>query len=258
MSFSSVGTLSVLAASAAGGGIPCPELEATRDGSPDDDRNRREDGSDRAPAQDAPPLDARVRGRAVRGGRLHGPDPRSVATTDELRRAVAATAAEVAEAAAAAEAGLDIAALRTTAQVAFDPLRFFPLAQSVMTMLGVQDIAALACLEPGGGRKPRRRRGAYRGPGSGWVQCWASGGGSAARRDFDATYADFLRAVVLPYIADPRGICFQVAPTFRAHVSGGGEATGRPHTDAEYGHQRGTRSVQREWGEWNEWGEWGE
>ena len=167
---------------------------------------------------------------------------------------MAATAAEVAEAAAAAEAGLDLAALRTTAQVAFDPLRFFPLAQSVMTMLGAQDIAALACLEPGGGRKPRRRRGAYRGPGSGWVQCWASGSGSAARRDFDATYADFLRAVVLPYIADPEGICFQVAPTFRAHVSGGGEATGRPHTDAEYGHQRGTRSVQREWGEW--WGKW--
>lgn len=44
---------------------------------------------------------------------------------------------------------------------------------------------------------------------------------------------------MLPNLADPRGVLFQRRPTFRCHLAGGGEPTGRPHCDSEYGHQRG-------------------
>ena len=61
----------------------------------------------------------------------------------------------------------------------------------------------------------------------------------AAHAAFDAAYVDFVREVVLPNLADPNGILFQRRPTFRCHLAGGGQPTGRPHCDSEYGHQRG-------------------
>lgn len=61
----------------------------------------------------------------------------------------------------------------------------------------------------------------------------------AAHAAFDDSFVDFVRKVVLPNLADPRGILFQRRPTFRCHLAGGGQPTGRPHCDSEYGHQRG-------------------
>ena len=85
-------------------------------------------------------------------------------------------------------------------------------------------------------------------PGSQWMLRWKQSCARgpdlpaelrAAHAAFDAAYVDFVRKVVLPNLADPKGILFQRRPTFRCHLAGGGQPTGRPHCDSEYGHQRG-------------------
>ena len=85
-------------------------------------------------------------------------------------------------------------------------------------------------------------------PGSHWMLRWKQSCARgpelpaelrAAHAAFDAAYVDFVRKVVLPNLADPKGILFQRRPTFRCHLAGGGQPTGRPHCDSEYGHQRG-------------------
>eukprot|EP00961_Rhodomonas_salina_P188775 2547615-Rhodomonas_salina.1 len=81
------------------------------------------------------------------------------------------------------------------------------------------------------------KRGAWRGPATPWIQKWKAAKHKAPRTRFDALYVALLKEVILPHIGDPQGICFQREPTFRCHVSGGGESTGAPHIDADYGHQ---------------------
>lgn len=156
--------------------------------------------------------------------------------------------------------GVNLHALRTPALVAFDAGRY-RLRAAVSALLELEvspdgdgDGAALEALQPppvppeGSGRERRR---APRGPSSHWISKWQQNAASAtapsacapralreAATQFDRSLLDFVREVVLPNIGDPKGILFQRRPTFRCHIGGGGEATGRPHCDAEYGHSR--------------------
>lgn len=75
-----------------------------------------------------------------------------------------------------------------------------------------------------------------RGPSTVYIQKWCHRS-KQHYRAFNQVYLRFLREVVLPNIGDEHGLLYQRIPTFRCHVAGGGAPTGRPHKDAEYGHQ---------------------
>ena len=157
--------------------------------------------------------------------------------------------------AAAANAGVDLARLRCQESVRFDTaeLDFLPPVlgcldlptsgtqdNDIMTLEGLRELS-LEDMPTGA----RRRRVGDRGPATFWIRRWyqddsaEARGATPCRCNFREIYHRFLRDVVLPDIADPNGILFQRDPTFRCHVAGGGSATGRRHSDSEYGHQTG-------------------
>ena len=108
--------------------------------------------------------------------------------------------------------------------------------------------ATQGCADSTASRQKKKKGPGARGPSSFWMSRWKQSCArgpdlpaelKAAHAAFDAAYVDFVRDVVLPNLADPRGILFQRRPTFRCHLAGGGVPTGRPHCDSEYGHQHG-------------------
>ena len=153
-----------------------------------------------------------------------------------------------ADEASAAAAGVGLAALRSMAVLKFDVQRhdFLPI---VLECLGHEatgtiddDRAVLEGLQPPPASNDeyhtRKFRGGDRGPSSHWIQKWLSESPELrkAHHAFNEAYLNLLREVVLPEIADPRGLLFQRRPTFRCHVAGGGEATGVAHRDVDNGH----------------------
>ena len=150
----------------------------------------------------------------------------------------------------AAAAGIALTALRAYAKIRFDVQRhsFLPI---VVDCLGLQksasgniddDRALLEALLPLASEDDkhhtRKFRGGDRGPSSHWIQKWLSEAPQyrKAHLAFHEEYLRLLREVVLPQIADPRGLLFQRSPTFRCHVAAGGEATGVAHRDVDNGH----------------------
>ena len=157
----------------------------------------------------------------------------------------------------AAAAGIDLAALRSLAVLRYDTaaLRF---REAVMEGLGLtpqsgggggdaEDALAqlrgavreevVAATTPSSA-KPRSLRGSgSRGPSTPWIRRWKARGPIQVAK-FDAAYRGLVRSVIAPHVNDPRGVLYQREPTFRCHVHGGGEPTGRAHCDAEYYHQR--------------------
>lgn len=171
--------------------------------------------------------------------------------------------ARLADEAVAAAAGVDLKGLRSATVLSYDTARY-PLCvpaharkrrrttltdatmcacaclhsrEHIKSCLGLSAADDLAALSVPADER-RKRGGGYRGPSTYWIQRW-----HAARLEqrawleaFDRLYLRFVREVVVPHIGDPHGILCQRRPTFRCHVAGGGEAIGRPHRDAEYGH----------------------
>lgn len=162
----------------------------------------------------------------------------------------------VEEAAQALTHGIDLRGLRTATVIRYSTSSH-PLQAAVVDCLRLEasgtddDTALLEALHtlPISTQAAGRRRGAGGAQaGSHWMHRWKQSCARgpdlpaelrAANAAFDAAYVDFVRKVVLPNLADPRGILFQRRPTFRCHLAGGGQPTGRPHCDSEYGHQRG-------------------
>ena len=154
----------------------------------------------------------------------------------------------------AALAGVGLSALREQAVLRFDVLRH-PLLPVVLGCLGFsatgtieEDQTLLEGLQPppssvaggssGAHHHVRKFRGGCRGPSTHWIQRWLSESPEdrKAHAEFNEEYLRLLRDVVLPQVADPRGLLFQRRPTFRCHVAGGGEATGVAHRDVDNGH----------------------
>ena len=161
----------------------------------------------------------------------------------------------VEEAAQALTHGIDLRGLRTATVIRYST-GSHPLQAAVVDCLRLEasgtddDTALLEALHtlPISTQAGRRRGAGGAQAGSHWMHRWKQSCARgphlaaelrAANAAFDAAYVDFVRKVVLPNLADPRGILFQRRPTFRCHLAGGGQPTGRPHCDSEYGHQRG-------------------
>ena len=151
--------------------------------------------------------------------------------------------------------GIDVRGLRATTVIHYST-SIYPLQAAVVHCLRLEasetedDTALLEALHtlPVSAQAGRRRGAGGAQAGSHWMHRWKQSCARgpdlpaelrAAHVDFDTAYVDFVRKVVLPNLADPRGILFQRRPTFRCHLAGGGQPTGRPHCDSEYGHQRG-------------------
>jgi hypothetical protein len=135
----------------------------------------------------------------------------------------------------AASAGVNLRSLRKAAVLSYDTA-VFPFKEAIHASIGLEPPAsaadpALEKLNEKGGRDGRMDRG----PGSYWIQRFAARS-DAAKAAFDAVFLQFVRDVVLPDVGDPKGILFQRAPTFRCHVAGGTEPTGKVHRDIQYGH----------------------
>ena len=169
--------------------------------------------------------------------------PRSLLASGDAR--VDAAAREVEENR-ARSLGVDLARLREPAVLSYDTAHH-PFHEHITACLGLdcdapaaqqtlETLHAIAEDEVG----TRRNRGGDRGPSTVWIQRWLRVVAPRRRAHdaFNAAYLEFLRAVVVPHIGDPRGILFQRRPTFRCHVAHSGEATGVPHRDADYGHHR--------------------
>ena len=139
-------------------------------------------------------------------------------------------------------AGIDLEELRKVATLRYEPCRY-GLREAAMACLGLEsqgslegDEAVLKTLSP----DPtigKTARGGLRGPSTRWIRRWKQRS-DVSNAAFTVAYLKLLREVVMPHIADPRGICYQRCPTFRCHVPGGGPPNGRPHVDAEYCHSR--------------------
>ena len=156
-----------------------------------------------------------------------------------------------ADEASAAAAGVGLSALRKQAVFHFDVQRH-PLLPVMLRCLGFsatgsieEDQTLLEGLQPpaertgsSGAHHVRKFRGGDRGPSTHWIQRWLSESPEdrKAHAEFNEEYLRLLRDVVLPQLADPRGLLFQRRPTFRCHVAGGGEATGVAHRDVDNGH----------------------
>ena len=159
-----------------------------------------------------------------------------------------------ADEASAAAAGVGLSALRKQAVFHFDVQRH-PLLPVMLRCLGFsatgsieEDQTLLEGLQPpassaektgsSGAHHVRKFRGGDRGPSTHWIQRWLSESPEdrKAHAEFNEEYQRLLRDVVLPQLADPRGLLFQRRPTFRCHVAGGGEATGVAHRDVDNGH----------------------
>ena len=156
-----------------------------------------------------------------------------------------------ADEASAAAAGVGLSALRKQAVFHFD-VQQHPLLPVMLRCLGLsatgsieEDQTLLEGLQPpaertgsSGAHHVRKFRGGDRGPSTHWIQRWLSESPEdrKAHAEFNEEYLRLLRDVVLPQLADPRGLLFQRRPTFRCHVAGGGEATGVAHRDVDNGH----------------------
>ena len=126
--------------------------------------------------------------------------------------------------------------------------------EAVCKVLGVEcggdgGAAALAALAPaplGAGS-----RGGARGTGTPWIRRWKSRAPDVAA-EVIAVYVGFVRDVVQARLARvcaefgssamAGGLLFQREPSFRCHTPSP-RPTGRPHTDADYGHQSAELNV---------------
>ena len=136
--------------------------------------------------------------------------------------------------------------LRLPQVVRFD-VALHPWREAVLGALevdgGADGGAALAGLPPA--PEGSGKRGGSRGTGTPWIRRWKSRKPEAAARLIDV-YVGFLRGVVQERLvavcerfgsrAMADGLLFQREPSFRCHTPSP-RPTGRPHTDAEYGHQ---------------------
>jgi hypothetical protein len=138
----------------------------------------------------------------------------------------------------AASAGIDLAALRKQQVVRFDTSKF-QFREAVAEALGLpadmavkldslHDTSILPVADTSSGC-------GYRGYGTEWIKRWKTNFEFSHQR-YRKLYLRLLEELVLPYVGDPRGICFQRDPTFRCHVAGDPQPTGRVHCDSDYGH----------------------
>lgn len=139
-----------------------------------------------------------------------------------------------------------LAALRKPARLRFDTARF-EWRECVLAALGVDGGedggAALAALAPAA--QSSGSRGGSRGTGTEWMRRWKARDPELCART-SALYVAFLDEILRPHVAavcaahgsglHARGLLFQRDPSFRVHTPSS-RATGRPHTDADYGHQ---------------------
>jgi hypothetical protein len=171
-----------------------------------------------------------ARGGVAIGGEDTGKDAAQVKSGDELNDARSGEEEE------SAMATAQLATLRIPGSISFDTARH-ALRQAVATRLGLPPDTDLGSLKRLDGDGASGGGPGGRGPGTEWNRRWkrCNGDGEAKFRE---AYLDLLRHVILPHISDPRGLCFQRDPTFRAHVPGGCLPLGTPHKDADYGHSR--------------------
>lgn len=143
----------------------------------------------------------------------------------------------------AAEADLDLEALRRQTVIPYDTEKYqfqeavaeaLRLPKDMSSRLGsLHETSYVAIAARSGGC-------AYRGYGNEWIKRWKSGQLANTPHHCNQWYCELylslLKDIVLPYINDPRGICFQRDPTFRCHIAGDPLPTGRVHCDGDYGH----------------------
>jgi len=143
----------------------------------------------------------------------------------------------------ALEAGIDFEILRKQTVIKYDIEKYkfqeaiaeaLAIPKEFSTKLGsLHETSLLPVAEASSGR-------GYRGHGTEWIKRWKSGQlintPQHCNQYYSKLYLKLLQELILPYINDPRGICFQRDPTFRCHIAGDPLPTGRVHCDADYGH----------------------
>lgn len=141
----------------------------------------------------------------------------------------------VEEARLAVKVGLDLAALRKQTVIKFDTKRF-KFQEAVAEALGLPVDMSNKLGSLHNVAMPGDSRGSgYRGYGTEWIKRWKSDF-QYSHKQFKEFYLALLKEVVLSYVNDPGGICFQRDPTFRCHIAGDPQPTGRVHCDSDYGH----------------------
>ena len=159
-------------------------------------------------------------------------------TNGVIEKNVLSAAVVAEEAQLAVEAGIDLQSLRKQNVIKFDTDKYrlqeavteaLRLPADMSTKLGsLHDTSILPLADTSSGC-------GYRGYGTEWIKRWKSKW-EHSHQWYEALYLALLEDIVLPYVNDPRGICFQRDPTFRCHIAGDPQPSGRVHCDADYGH----------------------